>query len=149
MITDVLQNAGLYEGLNEKFTKAFNYLRETDFFALDKGKYEVDGDSIFAIVNEFETQDRSECKLEAHKKHIDIQYIVKGTELFGYTPNTGQKPVEDYDEVKDVAFYKDNVSYLRLEAGMFIIFYPSDLHQPEVREFEPVTVKKVVVKIKI
>ncbi len=32
---------------------------------------------------------------------------------------------------------------------MFIIFYPTDVHQPEVREYEPVTVKKVVVKIKI
>lgn len=149
MITDVLQNAWLYEGLNDKFKKAFNYLRSTDFSTLEKGKYQIEGEEIFAIVNEFETKDKSECEIEAHKKHIDIQYIVKGTEMFGYTPYTGQKPFVDYDATKDVAFYKDYVSYLRLEAGMFIIFYPTDLHQPEVREFEPVTVKKVVIKIKI
>lgn len=149
MITDVLQNASLYEGLNEKFRRAFTYLRETDFDTLEKGKYEVDGDDIFAIVNEFDTKDKSECQVEAHKKHIDIQYVVRGTEMFGYTPLTTQKPVIEYNEGNDVSFYDEPVSYLKLEAGSFIIFYPTDLHQPEVREFEPVTVKKVVIKIKI
>ena len=149
MITDVLENAPLYEGLNEKFKKAFAYLRETDFTAIENGKYEINGDNIFAILNEFETKDKHECEAEAHKKHIDIQYVVKGTEMFGYVPLTTQKPVIDYDEINDVAIYKEDVSYIKLEAGMFIIFYPTDLHQPEVREFEPVTVKKVVVKIKI
>jgi len=149
MITDVLQNANLYEGLDEKFKRAFAYLRQTDFNTLEKGKYEVEGDEIFAIVNEFDTKDKSECQVEAHKKHIDIQYIVKGTELFGYAPLTIQKPVTEYNEANDVSFYDENVSYLKLEAGTFIIFYPTDLHQPEVREFEPVRVKKVVVKIKI
>lgn len=149
MITDVLENAGLYEGLNEKFKKAFNYLRKTDFSTIEKGKYEIDGDQIFAIVNEFETKDKSECELEAHKKHVDIQFVYKGVEMFGYIPFTGQIPVIDYDETRDVAFYKDAVSYIKLEAGSFIVFFPTDLHQPEVREFEPVTVKKVVIKIKI
>ena len=149
MIIDVLQNSFLYEGLNEKFRKAFKYLDETDFTALEKGKYEVEGENIFAIVNEYETKDKHECEAEAHKKHIDIQYVVKGTEMFGYVPLTTQKPIVDYDETNDVALYKEDVSYLKLEAGMFIVFFPTDIHQPEVREFEPVTVKKVVVKIKI
>lgn len=149
MITDILPNAYLYEGLNEKFKKAFRYLQETDFAAVETGRYEIDGGDIFAIVNEYETKDKHDCETEAHKKHIDVQYMVRGTEMFGYVPLTNQKPVIDYDETNDVAIYKEDVSYIKLEAGMFIIFFPSDLHQPEVREFEPVTVKKVVVKIKI
>ncbi|HEX8461835.1 MAG TPA: YhcH/YjgK/YiaL family protein, partial [Segetibacter sp.] len=83
MIADVIENAGLYEGLNSKFIKAFDYLRKTDFASVEKGKYTIDGDEIFAIVNQFETKDKSECEVEAHKKHIDIQYVVRGTELFG------------------------------------------------------------------
>ena len=149
MIVDTLQNAHLYEGLNERFMRAFEYLRTADFAAISNGKYSVDGENIFAIVNEFETKDKSECEAEAHKKHIDIQYVFKGTEMFGYVPLTIQKPVVEYDETNDVAIYSEVVSYLKLEAGMFIIFYPTDIHQPEVREFEPVTVKKVVIKIKI
>lgn len=149
MITDVIQNAHLYEGLNERFKKAFNYLKQTDFTTAGNGKYEIDGDNIFAIVNEYETKDKNDCETEAHKKHIDIQYIIKGTEMFGYAPLTTQKPIKEYNETNDAAIYKEAVSYIKLEAGMFIIFYPTDLHQPEVREFEPVTVKKVVVKINI
>ncbi|MDB5246803.1 MAG: hypothetical protein JWQ40_1197 [Segetibacter sp.] len=149
MVTDTLKNAWLYEGLNNRFTTAFNYLKETDFSTVEKGKYAVDGDEIFAIVNEFETKSKTECQLEAHKKHIDIQYIISGTELFGYTPLIDQQPSIAYDEMKDVAFYEAEVSYLALKAGMFIIFYPTDLHRPEVRVNEPATVKKVVVKIKI
>jgi YhcH/YjgK/YiaL family protein len=149
MIADIIQNAGLYEGLNKKFAKAFTYLKETDFTSVEKGKYNIHEDEIFVIVNEFETKDKNECELEAHKKHIDIQYIVRGVELFGYAPLTDQKPVVDYNEAKDVAFYKEEVSYIKLEAGMFIIFFPTDMHQGEVRQYEPVTVKKVVVKIKI
>ena len=49
MVTDFLQNAHLYEGLNERFRKAFNYLKQTDFSAVDKGKYDIDGDNIFAM----------------------------------------------------------------------------------------------------
>jgi YhcH/YjgK/YiaL family protein len=124
-------------------------LKETNFAEIAKGKYKIDGENIFSIVNEFETKDKHECEVEAHKKHIDIQYLVKGTELFGYAPLTTQKAVVDYDELNDLTIYKEDVSFIKLEAGMFIIFYPTDLHQPEVREFEPVTVKKVVVKIKI
>ena len=149
MIVDTLERAYLYKGLHTKFQQAFTYLETTDFSAVEKGKYTIDGDEIFAIVNEFETRDKSECEVEAHKKHIDIQYIVKGTELFGYAPLTGQKAVIDYNEKNDVSFYEEEVSYLKLEAGMFIMFYPTDLHQSEVRQFEPVTVKKVVVKIKL
>lgn len=149
MIVDILQNAHLYESLNERFRKAFNYLHETNFSETKTGRYEIEEANIFAIVNEFETKDKHECEVEAHKKHIDIQYLVEGIELVGYAPLTTQKPVIDYDETNDVAIYKEDVSYIKLEAGMFVIFYPTDIHQPEVREFEPLKVKKVVVKIKI
>ena len=149
MVVDRLENAGLYKCLGEKFIKAFRYLKETDFESVEKGKYPIDGEEIFAIVNEFETKDKHDCEVEAHKKHIDVQYIFRGTEMFGYLPMSGQYPVIEYNEQNDVSIYKEEVSFVKLEAGMFIIFFPTDLHQPEVKEFEPVLVKKVVVKIKI
>jgi YhcH/YjgK/YiaL family protein len=149
MIIDTLSNAGLYKSLGERIQTAFQYLRQTNFDALEKGKYEVDGDNVFAIVNDYETKDKSDCEVEAHRKYIDIQYMVKGTEMFGYAPLSQHVPVVDYDSEKDVAIYSEEMAYLKLEAGMFILFYPTDLHQPEVRQYEPVWVKKVVMKIKV
>jgi YhcH/YjgK/YiaL family protein len=149
MIVDTLTNAGMYKTHHAGIDKALEYLLNTDFDNVAPGKYEVDGDNVFAIVNEFETKDKAMCEVEAHRKYIDIQYLVKGVELFGYAPLNGQVPIQDYDASNDVALYQEEVSYIRLEAGMFIVFFPSDLHQPEVRQYEPVMVKKVVMKIKM
>lgn len=148
MVTDTIENYTLYTGLNEKIKKALEYLASTNFYEIPPGRYPVLDDTIFAIVNEFETKDKSECQPEAHEQYIDIQYIVKGTELFGYAPLLDKLPVTDYNEENDVAFYREEMTYLKLEAGMFIIFYPTDIHQPEVRAFEPMQVKKVVMKVK-
>jgi YhcH/YjgK/YiaL family protein len=38
---------------------------------------------------------------------------------------------------------------LRVEEGMFTIFFPEDLHRPSVKAGEISKVKKVVVKVKI
>ena len=114
MITDVIENAALYKKVNAKFERAFEWLQTTNLGEIEKGKYEVDGESIFAIVNEFETKDKNECEVEAHKKHIDIQYIIKGTELFGYAPLQRQKSITDYDEANDFAIYKEEMSYIKL-----------------------------------
>ncbi len=148
MVTDTIENYTLYTGLNENIKKALEYLAFTNFDEIPPGRYTVLGDTIFAIINEFETKDKGECQPEAHEQYIDIQYIVKGTELFGYAPLLDKLPVTDYNEENDVAFYREEMTYLKLDAGMFIIFFPTDIHQPEVRAFEPMLVKKVVMKVK-
>lgn len=148
MVTDTIENYSLYIGLSDHIKKALEYLATTNFDEMPPGRYAILDDTIFAIVNEFETKDKSECQPEAHVKYIDIQFVVKGIELFGYAPLLDKLPVTDYDDENDVAFYREEMTYLRLEAGMFIIFYPTDIHQPEVRAFEPMQVKKVVMKVK-
>lgn len=149
MITDTIDNIDLYIKLGSRINKAITFLKTSDFSTMPVGKYQVENEEIFALVNEYETKDKADCEVEAHRKYIDIQYMVRGTELFGYCPLTTQLPVTEYNPEKDVAFYSEDVSYIKLEAGMFIMFYPTDLHQPEVRAFEPMMVKKVVMKIMV
>ena len=149
MVVDMIENIHLYKGLGDKIKRALEYMETTDFESMPGGKYNVDKEEIFAIVNEYETKDKRECEQEAHRQYIDIQYIVKGLELFGYTPLTNQLPVADYNSENDYAVYSEELSYIKLEAGMFIIFYPTDIHQPEVRVYEPMLVKKVVMKVRI
>ncbi|HAI85169.1 MAG TPA: YhcH/YjgK/YiaL family protein, partial [Chitinophagaceae bacterium] len=76
MIIDTLANANRYEQLHPLFSKAFSYLKNTDFIHLPKGKYTIDGEQLFAIVNEYDTVDAANEQCEAHKKYIDIQFIV-------------------------------------------------------------------------
>lgn len=149
MIIDKLSNSNLYSGLGERINKAFTYLKETDFSKMELGKYEIEGDNIFALVNEYSTKDQSEGKLEAHKRYIDVQFVAKGSELMGYAPLENQKVIDEYIEQNDITFFSGDKSFMQVNEGMFAIFFPTDVHLPGIKVDEPAYVKKVVVKVKV
>ena len=148
MIIDRIENSELYESLHLRFAKAFAFICKTDFSQLDDGKYEIENDDIFAMVQEYNTKDKKEAKLEAHRKYIDIQYIHSGVELIGIAALNDQIPITD-DTEKDIAFYEGDASFIKLEAGMFAIFFPDDLHMPGIKLTQSAKVKKVVVKVRV
>jgi len=150
MIIDKLKNINLYFCLSDRISKAINFLQQADFSNFQQKIVEIDGENIFAIFSEYQTKDIQNCKLEAHKKYIDIQYIVSGSELIGYAPLNDQTITEEYDEEKDVIFFEGETSLMKLEAGMFTVFFPDDLHKPCIQATETSkTVQKVVVKIAV
>ena len=149
MIIDKLSNSNLYSGLGESINKAFAYLKQTDFSKMKLGKCEIDGDKIFALVNEYNTKDESEGKLEAHKKYIDIQFVAKGKELMGYAPLENQIVINEYNEQYDITFFSGEKSFTQIDEGMFAIFFPTDVHLPGIKVNEKSYVKKVVIKVKV
>ena len=48
MIIDALANMDFYKNLNESLYKGLRFLRETDLAVLPVGRYEIDGDAVFA-----------------------------------------------------------------------------------------------------
>lgn len=148
MVIDKIGNSELYKCLHPRFAKAFEYIHNTDFSQLIDGKYQIEQDDIFALVQEYNTKDSKNAKLEAHKKYIDIQYIDSGAELIGVAPFNNETPVVDEPE-KDIAFYEGEASFIKLEAGMFAIFFPTDLHMPSIKSNQPAKVKKVVIKVSV
>jgi len=150
MITSTLPQLFNYRYLSPNFEKAIQYALDTDFAALETGKYAIDGDEVFAIVNEYTTKPAAECDPESHRDYADIQLMISGTERFGYAPLTGQPETTPYDPEKDVALYTldpDALSFITLHPGEFIIFHPIDIHQPELFIKQPQLVKKVVIKV--
>jgi YhcH/YjgK/YiaL family protein len=76
--------------------------------------------------------------------------MLAGAERFGYTPLTDQNASTPYSPERDVAFYsiaEAELNYITLRPGQFIIFFPSDIHQPEVFVSQPELVRKVVLKV--
>ncbi|MEO8231077.1 MAG: YhcH/YjgK/YiaL family protein [Ignavibacteriota bacterium] len=149
MIIDKLSNSHLYSGLGERISKALDYLKQTDFSKKELGKYEIDGDNIFALVNEYQTKDASEGKLEAHNKYIDVQFVAKGNELMGYAPLANQEVIDEYNEQNDIIFYSGEKSFTKVDEGMFAIFFPTDVHLPGIKIAKKSYVKKVVIKVKV
>ncbi len=148
MILDKIENSKLYACLNDRIALAFAYIEETDFSKISAGKYEIVNDSIFALVQEYDTKEISDCKLEGHSKYIDVQYIISGVELMGITSLKNQQPSTKNDE-SDYALYDCDSTFIRVDAGMFTIFFPDDLHMPGIKLNQISRVKKVVVKVRI
>ncbi len=138
MIIDTMQNASRYFGLHPLFAKAFEYIQHTDLYAIETGKYDIDGDYLKVIVAEKKgmTSAEASAKFECHNHHIDIQLCVKGNEQTGWKPRgkcVSQKG--DYNPDKDVLFYSDEPDmFFQITAGQFVIFFPEDVHAPMIGE---------------
>lgn len=148
MIIDKIENGKLYTGLSSRIDKALDYINKTDLVNTEIGKYEIEGDNVFALVQEYTSKNPEDARLESHFEHIDIQYIITGEEMMGLGILTNQVPHTVIDE-KDVAFYPNDSTPFKLDEGMFAILFPNDLHCPGMKCNENSKVKKLVIKIRI
>ncbi|MCW3804681.1 YhcH/YjgK/YiaL family protein [Plebeiibacterium marinum] len=147
MIIDSLDNVKHYRNLNARINKGLEFLEEVDFENIEPGRYNIDGDEVFALVQEYNTKNIEDAKPETHERYIDIQYVEKGSEYMGYAPLEDQEISEAYDPEKDLSFYKAQTSLIRVDEGMFAIFFPTDIHAPGIMIEESKPVKKVVIKV--
>jgi YhcH/YjgK/YiaL family protein len=151
MITGLVSQLHLYKSIHPNLARAIDHILQLDFANLAAGKYEI-ADDDFYMVNEYSTKPASECEPERHTKFTDIQIMLTGAEKFGYIPFSDQLPSTDFLPDNDVAFYTippENIDFITLNPGKFIIFFPTDIHQPEVYVGKPAAVKKLVVKINL
>jgi len=146
MIVDKIENSKIYQTISERLDLAFNYLKNNDFSQMEPCKIEVKGEEVYLMVQEYTTKKHEDCRLEGHKKYIDIQYVVSGEELMGLCTISNQELVESKPE-KDVAFYNGEISTVKLKEGMFAVLFPDDLHMPGMMSNAQQKVKKVVVKV--
>jgi YhcH/YjgK/YiaL family protein len=149
MIVDKIENSHKYNCLSKYFVKAFSFLKNTNLVNAESGKYVLEGDRVFAMVQEYDSRKIEDCKLEAHRKYIDIQFIVSGEEQIGVNLLKDQPSMNGYNENNDIIFFEGDSSLVKMEAGMFAIFYPDDLHMPGVKVDQSLKVKKVVVKVQV
>ena len=148
MILDVLNHAILYEKIHKSLDLAFSFLRSTDLKSLSPGRLELQGDSVYALVQEYTTKSEEQGKWEAHKQFIDIQYIVEGVEKIGYSSLTNLH-LGDYFPERDFQSATGEGQWIRLRSGSFVVFFPQDAHMPGLSDRSPSSVKKVVIKCMI
>jgi biofilm protein TabA len=148
MIIDTLANASKYYGLHPAFAKAFAFIKShNDFENSTETNFKI-ADNLKAFIAEFHgvTKENSLKKFECHNKNIDIQYCIKGKEIFGWKPRENCHNMQsDYNTEKDVLFFNDAPDmFFELCAGQFVIFFPEDVHAPGIGDGE---IKKLVVKV--
>jgi YhcH/YjgK/YiaL family protein len=151
MISDKLDNAEIYYGLGKRIAQGLALLKESFVQTSRPGRYEVDGENLFFIVDEYETKPEEQGRLESHRKYIDIQFVLSGREWIGCRPIEGLQVETPYDAKKDIEFYHraEPMTRVAMEAGTFAIFWPDDAHMPGRMFDKPQRVKKIVVKVRV
>jgi YhcH/YjgK/YiaL family protein len=152
MIADNIKNCGRYANLGTKFEKSFAFIKKACEEALPIGRYDIEDDGeLYASVQEYTTKAPEDAMFEGHRKYIDVQYVISGIERHEVVDISKVSEKAPYDESCDVQFFENSnkAASLILEAGEYAIFYPEDIHKPGMRFEQPVSVKKIVVKVKI
>ncbi len=149
MIVDKIENINLYFELGEKFHIALSYLKKNKFENLKNGRYEIDGEKIYASVMRYQTKPIENGKWESHKKYIDVQFVAEGKEQIGYSNINGMTVIEKYNEDKDIQFLDGRGDFITAEKNTFVILFPQDVHMPGIlADNQQNEVIKVVVKVK-
>jgi YhcH/YjgK/YiaL family protein len=148
MILDTLERMDRYTPLNPRFAAAFDFLRHMGP-APSIGRHEIDGDSAYALVQQYETRPVAGVQLEAHRRYVDVQYIVRGSEAISWAPRDGL--TMPHDVTKDVALFaaSANMIPVPIQAGQCAILFPDDAHAPCCTWGAPAEVLKVVVKVAV
>jgi len=147
MIIDHLRHAKQFHALGIGVRAGLEFLTRPDLISLEKGRYALpDSGGSYALVQEHETKLREHAKWEAHRKMIDLQFMIRGRELMGYADISKLK-MEEYHEGDDYCLGEGDGDWLRLDEQYFMILFPQDGHMPSIAVGGPEKVRKVVVKI--
>ena len=105
MIIDTLDNAARYFVHGERIATALKYLKDNDCTKLPVGKIPIQGEQIYALVQDNTTKIREQGVWEAHRKYIDVQFVAVGVEQMGYANINTLTVKKPYDEQADYALF--------------------------------------------
>lgn len=147
MIYDLLKNAHRYMGQSKWLDAAIHFLETTDLNELPIGRTEIWKDKVFANVMEAQAKDETEVKFEIHKKYMDIQIDLKGTEkiIIGLKPD---KVIDSYREDTDFGTVECSpAAECIMGEGRFIVCMGEEPHKPGIAVQEERYLKKCVLKV--
>lgn len=149
MIFDSVRNKENYKEYGTLY-RVLTYLDSLQEGELPKSGTVISEEEIFCNPVSLTSKPKELCIYEAHKKYIDLHYIVSGKEGIATADVETLSETVPYDEEKDIAFYKGEAfGHYVLKAGDFMVCYPSDAHMVAMMDERPEPIEKVVVKIKV
>ena len=132
MIIDSLDHAARYVPLHPLFARAFEALRRPDLSSLPAGRHPIEGDRLYLVIALEDGVGTERAVLEAHRKYIDIQFVIDGTDMIGWRPLGECTNVsQPYDATKDLGLFGERpLSWSPVTGTRFAVFFPGDAHAP-------------------
>ncbi len=150
MIQTTIQNADAYASVHPRFAKALEALRTLAREPFEKGRHEVNGTELFINALEYDTKPESQSVMEAHRRYVDIMYLLEGEETIGTcNVDTLREITHPYDETGDalLAALEAPFTRLHMRAGDVAILLPEDAHAPGMDAAGTSHVKKLIAKV--
>jgi len=157
MIVDQLNNANQYAPVGTPLRRALDHILNEDLLALELGRIEIDGDTIFLMRQQYTTRPHAGAIYEAHRRYLDVHVVLAGREAMYWAPTAGLATVEEYSEENDALMLRDHTDddsdlaaprvHAQLAPGTFAIVFPQDAHIPACQWGEAAPVEKLVVKV--
>lgn len=124
-------------------------LKQSKLLSLDEGRYELFGDSVFYMVNLYTSSENNDMMYEFHKKYIDVQIMLSGSEICLWSNTDADLNTID-PSIKDISFnyIEKESAKLHLDTGNVAIFFPGELHKPGLDSGYRKENRKIVFKIK-
>ncbi len=125
-----------YKKNPKQWETLFQWLRDTDLETIPKGKHPIPNSTLVASVEDSENSPLEKRNTESHRRKIDFQLVVRGTEGFALLDHESSTVSQPYDEKKDVMRYhyvREKTHFFNVKGGQFVIFFPSDWHIAKVQ----------------
>lgn len=140
-----------YKKNRAQWDAMFKWLEEHDLQTIEAGRHPIDGTTLTASIEDSHNDPLEKRGTESHRKHIDFQYVVKGTERFGLLDHASSKPKGEYDPSWDGIQYeydKSKARFVDSVPGEYFLFFPSDWHIAKVAtDKEDQNIRVIVVKL--
>ncbi len=148
MIFDKIANIGRYKGINKNLDTAIDYIRNNDLSSLPMGRTELDGEVYINVMEANAAPLETKC-YEIHKKYMDIQIDLSGTEII-YTGDSGDMVIDSFDEATDFGTAScHTLASCQIGPDNFIICMANEPHMPGVAASDDTFLKKAVFKVHI
>lgn len=144
-ITKLSRYAKAVPGL-DTVVKIYNSL---DWSQVPVGQYTTDDPLVRYNVFTYDAAAEVAEKAEYHRRDIDVQIILSGSEYMELSCELNDDVIADYDEKIEAGFIKNKgiVRYFA-DSGKFALFFPGEPHATSIKPSDGVSaVKKVVFKI--
>ena len=149
MVHDYIKYASEYFNLSGGIRAALEYLATADLDSLEPGRHDVHGDEVFALVSDYNTRTPAEAFWEAHRRHVDVQFVHSGLERIAYG-DLAQFDSAPYDAERDlIVATGESGRYVEVGPGGFAILFPHEVHMPGLTGERQEAVRKVVVTVRL
>ena len=147
-VNNEIQNKILAKDI--RFCIEFAKKNENKILSLVNGSYDVGYNNIKMNLGKYFTKSENEKFWESHKKYLDVQIMINGTEKVAIN-DIRDMEVKSFDEERDLTILEGDKAFdIIMKTGDVLVFFPNDVHKPELNISEndnSGNIRKIVTKV--